>query len=178
MTIIGTVTGYLGGNGELKHLQSGTQVLEMSIASKGRKDPNGQPETEWVRVKVWGKRAEALAPLAQKGRFVSATGSLEISRFNGQNGPQSKVEISASEIDFGPQVEGERQQQQAPQQQQQQQQHAGPQGWGAPPQGFVPPPNAPPYYPPQQQQTPQHAGPPNGYAPPQGAPQQGRRLPF
>lgn len=150
-----TVSGYLGGNGELKHTAGGSAVLEMSIASKGRKPKDGgEAPTEWVRAKVWGQRAEALASFAQKGRFVSVTGALEVQRFVGQNGPTSKVELNVSEIDFGPQVE----QQQAQQ---------------GPPPGYAPPQQQQSYYYPPQQHAPQPT--PQGYQQsPQQAPPQGQ----
>lgn len=200
------VAGYLGGDGELRHMQDGTAVLEMSVAHKGRAKQGEQAPTEWVRVKVWGQRGQALAEngFAQKGRYVTAVGALELERYTGQNGPAAKLSMRADNVDFGPQVDGPGPQQPQqggyqggppPQQQRFAQPPPGQQpAWGAPPQQNYggPPPQqnvqqaaqqAPQGYvqqgpPPQQQQGfagPGYQGPPHGAPPPQNGQQQPQR---
>lgn len=186
MTIVASVSGNLGGNGELKYLQDGTAVLEMSIAARGEKPRDGgEPAPQWVRVSLFGERAKKLAEFAQKGRFVTANGRLTVRQYQGQNGAGVSVEMRVNEIEFGPQVPGA-QQQNGGQQRQGQQQNGGYQG--GPQQGYQ---NQPPQggfqqngphaagWPPQQQpmQGPPQGGPPQQQYQGNGGPpqQQGQR---
>lgn len=169
MTINATVNGNLGGNGELRYLQDGTPVLEMSIAARGEKPKDGsQAQPQWVSATIFGARASTLAEFAQKGRFVSATGRLTLRHYTTKDGRSgTSLELRVNEIDFGPQVDGGQQRQQQPQN-------------GPPPQqGYQ---NAPPQQGYQQQPQQGQGWPPpqqpaQGYGPPQGAPPQQRQAP-
>jgi len=72
--------GNLGRDPELTHTQSGQACLKLSLAtSESYADKSGerQEKTEWHRVLVWGKRAEALGKFLAKGRSLCIEGSIE-----------------------------------------------------------------------------------------------------
>lgn len=62
-------TARLGSNMELRYLQDGTPVGQVSLAFRlGVKDKaTGEYKTQWVSASLFGKRAETLAPMLTKG---------------------------------------------------------------------------------------------------------------
>jgi single-strand DNA-binding protein len=98
------LVGRLTRDPELKHLPSGTPVLEMGLAVNGRR----QDETgSWVDkpnffdVKVFGNQAESLSRNLVKGRRIGVDGRLDWSSWEAQDGTKrSKVEIIAQSVQF------------------------------------------------------------------------------
>jgi single-strand DNA-binding protein len=103
----GHVVGNLGGNPELKYSADGRPVLRMNVASNYRtRTPEGewQDRTEWVRVTVFGQRAEALAQHLQKGMRVYADGRLEAHPWTDRAGDvRAGLELIAGEVEFASQ---------------------------------------------------------------------------
>lgn len=97
-----TVMGNLGNDPDLRFTQGGTSVLNMSVAATTRyKDQDGEwkDRTEWVRVVVWGKRAEALGKLLGKGSRVYVEGELRTSSWEDKEGTKRyKTEVHASQV--------------------------------------------------------------------------------
>jgi single-strand DNA-binding protein len=80
--------GNLGADCELRFTPSGQAVARARIAlTETFTDKAGvkQERTEWVRLVIWGKRAEALAPYLTKGKMIYAEGSLRTDSWE-QNG--------------------------------------------------------------------------------------------
>jgi single-strand DNA-binding protein len=107
----GLVIGNLGGDPELKYSADGRPVLRMNVASNYRtRTPEGewQDRTEWVRVMVFGQRAESLAKHLQKGTRVYAAGRLEARPWTDRAGSvRAGLELTASEIEFAGQRQAE-----------------------------------------------------------------------
>ena len=83
------LVGRLGQDPELKYTASGTAVLNLSIATNTSykdRDGNYVENTEWNRVVVWRKTAEAIANMAKKGRRVYVEGRLQTRAWDDQNG--------------------------------------------------------------------------------------------
>lgn len=82
MALTAYITGNLGQDSELKFLQSGQAVLEVSVAcTPRRKDKNtGEWQDDgdplWVRIPVWGEEAERLVEHLRKGTRISCHGIL------------------------------------------------------------------------------------------------------
>ena len=74
------LVGRIGRDAELRATPKGTQVAETSVAvdDLAKKKPEGGFETEWYRIKVWGRQAETLAPMLLKGNLVLVEGRLSI----------------------------------------------------------------------------------------------------
>lgn len=74
------VAGNLGADPEMRHLQDGTPVTNMSVATNRRwtNQQTGEQveETVWFRVSVFGRQAEACDTYLEKGRGVLVEGRL------------------------------------------------------------------------------------------------------
>ena len=70
--------GHLGGDVELKKLETGTTVANISIASNdGTKD---KPKTNWHRCVAFGKTAEIMQKYLKKGSEVLIQGSINYNK--------------------------------------------------------------------------------------------------
>jgi len=107
----GHVIGNLGGNPELKYSADGRPVLRMNVASNYRaRTPEGewQDRTEWVRVTVFGQRAETLAQHLHGGMLVYADERLEARPWTDRTGSvRAGLELTASEVEFTGQRQAE-----------------------------------------------------------------------
>jgi single-strand DNA-binding protein len=99
-----TLVGRLTRDPELRHLPSGTPVLQLGVANNGRqKDESGNwtDKPNFFDVKVFGNQAEMLAQHLAKGRRVGIDGRLDWSSWEAQDGTKrSKVEIVAFQVQF------------------------------------------------------------------------------
>ena len=81
--------GNLGRDAELRYTQGGTAVANFNMACTDTwydRDNQKQERTEWVRVVVWGKTAEALQEYLTKGKQVSVVGSLQTREWQDKDG--------------------------------------------------------------------------------------------
>ena len=91
------------GTKELKYTAGGTAVLNLSIATTGRKKngENYEDVTEWHKVIAWQKLAENINEYAQKGNRIFVEGSLETRKWDDKNGiTHYTTEIIAKRIDI------------------------------------------------------------------------------
>ena len=99
-----TLVGRLTRDPELRHLPSGTPVLQLGLANNGRqKDESGNwtDKPNFFDVKVFGNQAEMLAQHLAKGRRVGIDGRRDWSSWEAQDGTKrSKVEIVAFQVQF------------------------------------------------------------------------------
>ena len=99
-----TIVGRLTRDPELRHLPSGTPVLEMGVAVNGRqKDDTGNwtDKPNFFDVKVYGNQAEFLAQRLAKGRRIGVDGRLDWRSWEAQDGTKrSRVDIVAQDVQF------------------------------------------------------------------------------
>src|SRR4051812_2584001 len=99
-----SVIGNLGTDPELRYSPSGAPSLRVNVASNFRaRTPEGEWEdrTEWVRVIVFGQRAESLAQYLKKGMRVFVDGRLEARPWTDrENRVRAGLEIVASDVEF------------------------------------------------------------------------------
>lgn len=99
------VGGNLGSDPETRVTQGGTTVMTMSIGCNSSyldKNRVRQETVEWVRVVVFGKRAEGLAKFLRKGAKVFCEGSMKTSSWEDREGiKRYKTEIIASNVLLG-----------------------------------------------------------------------------
>lgn len=91
-------TGRLGNDAECKYTQSGTPIWTASVGNGyGFGDHAG---TNWLRVQVFGKRAESLAKLdLRKGAAVGVTGELRVRQYDKSDGSKgTSVEVVAQDV--------------------------------------------------------------------------------
>jgi single-strand DNA-binding protein len=98
------VIGNIGGDPEQKYSSNGAAYLRFNVASNFRarsQDGAWEDRTEWVRVTVFGKRAESLADLLRKGMRVFVAGRLEAKPWTDQQGGvRAGLELVASDCEF------------------------------------------------------------------------------
>ncbi len=105
--------GNLGRDPELKYSPEGRPTLRFTVACNYRaRSPEGewQDATEWLRVTVFGQRAEGLAQQLRKGSRVYVDGQLEARPWTDRRQqPQAGLEVIARDVEFaGPRVDDER----------------------------------------------------------------------
>ena len=100
-----SVVGRLGSDVEVKYGPTGTAILQASVACDyQKKGQNGGYEraTQWVRVIVFGKRAESLAKVLQKGMRVAASGDFQLNEWTDKNGGGNRVSVEMIASDIEP----------------------------------------------------------------------------
>lgn len=81
--------GNLGRDAELRDTPGGVAVATVSIACTEvwtDKAGHRQEKTEWVRVVIWGKQAEALAEYLVKGKQIYVEGKLQTRQWEDKDG--------------------------------------------------------------------------------------------
>ena len=99
-----TLVGRLTRDPELRHLPSGSPVLEMGVAVNGRMQDdagNWVDKPNFFDVKVYGNQAEFLAQHLAKGRRIGIDGRLDWRSWEAQDGTKrSKVDVVAQSVQF------------------------------------------------------------------------------
>ena len=99
------VVGHLGRAPELKHLNDGTAVTTLSVATSRRirdRDGNSKEETEWHSVVVFGRQAENAAKYLTKGSEAVVDGRLRTRKYTDRSGVDHwRTEIVCENLTFG-----------------------------------------------------------------------------
>src|SRR5277367_780265 len=93
--------GNLGADPELRVTPGGQAVLKLRLATNETYlDRNNvrQERTEWHRVTVWGRRAEALGKILQKGDSLFIEGQLQTSSYEKNGEKRYSTEVVANNI--------------------------------------------------------------------------------
>jgi single-strand DNA-binding protein len=96
-----TLLGNLGADPELRVTPGGQAVLKLRLATNETYlDRNNvrQERTEWHRVTVWGRRAEALGKILQKGDSLLIEGRLQTSSYEKNGEKRYSTEVVANNI--------------------------------------------------------------------------------
>ena|SRR5688572_15108197 len=97
-----TLFGNVGADPELRVTPTGQSVLKIRLAtSESYLDKNRvrQEKTEWHSVVVWGKRAEALGKIVEKGSKILVEGSIAYRSYEDKDGNKRySTDISAQEV--------------------------------------------------------------------------------
>ena len=109
MSNVFSFTGTVGRDAEVRYLPSGQAVLNVTVANNvGFGD---KQQTLWVRVALWGKRAEGnLKDYLKKGQQVFVSGELTQREYQANDGStKASLELNASILDLvGRGTEGRR----------------------------------------------------------------------
>jgi single-strand DNA-binding protein len=96
--------GNLGRDPELRYTQSGQAVANFTLAtSESWTDKNGErsERTEWHRIVVWGKPAEACAKYLSKGRQAYVEGRIQTREWEDKEGQKRyTTEVNAQNVTF------------------------------------------------------------------------------
>jgi single-strand DNA-binding protein len=93
--------GNLGADPELRVTPGGQAVLKLRLATnESYVDRNNvrQERTEWHRVTVWGRRAEALGKILQKGDLLFIEGRLQTSSYEKNGEKRYSTEVIANNL--------------------------------------------------------------------------------
>jgi single-strand DNA-binding protein len=93
--------GNLGADPDLKVTPGGQAILKLRLATnESYLDRNNvrQERTEWHRVTVWGRRAEALGKILQKGDSLFIEGRLQTSSYEKNGEKRYSTEVVATNI--------------------------------------------------------------------------------
>jgi single-strand DNA-binding protein len=94
--------GNLGADPEIRYTQSGTPVVNFTIATTERwKDKEGQQQeqTEWHRIVAWRRLAEICGEYLSKGSRVYIEGKLQTRKWQDQSGnDRYTTEVIANEM--------------------------------------------------------------------------------
>src|SRR5580658_7873095 len=91
----------LGADPELRVTPGGQAVLKLRLATNESyvdKNQVRQERTEWHRVTVWGRRAEALGKFLQKGDSLFIEGRLSTSSYEKNGEKRYSTEVVANNI--------------------------------------------------------------------------------
>src|SRR5271170_98648 len=93
--------GNLGADPELRVTPGGQAILKLRLATnESYLDRNNvrQERTEWHRITVWGRRAEALGKILQKGDSLFIEGRLQTSSYEKNGEKRYSTEVVANNI--------------------------------------------------------------------------------
>ncbi|MCK4821803.1 single-stranded DNA-binding protein, partial [bacterium] len=97
------IIGHLGENPNLRYTQSGTAVVNLSVATNHRikRGDNWEDAVSWHRAVAWGKTAEACGEYLSKGSQIYLEGRLETKSWTDDAGVKRwTTEIICSDIIF------------------------------------------------------------------------------
>jgi single-strand DNA-binding protein len=98
------LVGNLGQDPELRQTDGGASVCNFSVATNERwtgKDGQAQERTEWHRVVVWSRTAEACDQYLHKGSQVYVEGSLQTREYEDRDGNKRyTTEVKAFKVLF------------------------------------------------------------------------------
>lgn len=97
--------GNLGADPETRYLPSGAAVANFNIAvSESWKDKQTgeiKERTEWMKIEVWGKTAEACAEYLSKGKQVYVEGKLQTDQWDDKDGiKRYTTKVRADNVQF------------------------------------------------------------------------------
>ena len=97
------IMGRLTRDPEMRHTQTGTAVASLTLAcARDFKPQNGEKETDFIDVVVWGKTAEFAANNFTKGRMAIVEGRLQVRNWQDKDGNKRKTtEVVADRMYFG-----------------------------------------------------------------------------
>lgn len=96
------IMGRLAADPQMRQTQSGKSVASFRVAvDRGRKDANGQNQTDWLDVVAWDKTADFVSRYFPKGSMVAVTGRLQSRNYQDKNGNnRTAIEIVANQVSF------------------------------------------------------------------------------
>lgn len=97
-----TIMGRMAADAQLRTTQSGKNVASFRVAvDRGRKDANGQNQTDWLDVVAWDKTANFVSRYFSKGGMIAVTGRLQSRNYQDKNGNnRTAIEIVANQVSF------------------------------------------------------------------------------
>ena len=106
MAAFAQITGRLGQDPSLNYTNSGTPVVNLSVASNRQKrDADGERINlaDWYRVSLFGRNAELIAEYAKKGNALAFNGRLQLDTYLDREGVERTATcLIADSFEFMP----------------------------------------------------------------------------
>ena len=94
-----TITGHIGSDPEMKYFDSGSVVVNFSVAIDEGPGKEKGSKTLWIDCRAWGQKAEFIGDYAKKGSLVMVDGRLSVESWTAQDGTKrSKTLVLVNEI--------------------------------------------------------------------------------
>jgi single-strand DNA-binding protein len=94
-----TLVGRAGRDPEVRYLESGSVVANLTIAVNRR---SRDDEPDWFNLEIWGKQAEVAANYVRKGSLVGIIGSFKLDRWtdkaSGEERSKTVVRVDRLEL--------------------------------------------------------------------------------
>ena len=94
--------GHVGNDPEIKNLDGGKKVANLTIATNDSyKNDKGEKveQTEWHKVVAWGKTAEIIEKFVTKGKEIAIEGKLTHRSYDDKNGEKRYItEVVANDV--------------------------------------------------------------------------------
>lgn len=102
MLNIVVLIGRLTADPELRYTQAGNAVATFNLAvDRPFKNAQGESETDFIPIVVWGKSAEACANHLAKGRLCAVAGRIQARSWEDQQGQRRyRTEVVANNVRF------------------------------------------------------------------------------
>lgn len=102
MLNIVVLIGRLTADPELRYTQAGNAVATFNLAvDRPFQNAQGENETDFIPIVVWGKSAEACANHLAKGRLCAVAGRMQVRHWDNQAGERRyKTEVVANNVRF------------------------------------------------------------------------------
>lgn len=86
---------------ELRYTPNGKAVATFTLAvDRSRKNQDGEKETDFINIVVWGAQAETSANFLMKGKLCAVDGRLQIRSFDATEGKRWITEVVAESVRF------------------------------------------------------------------------------
>ena len=83
--------GNVGKDPDVRYFDSGKVKAALNLAIERDFKREGEPDTDWFRVEVWGKPAEFVANYVKKGYKLAISGRLQTKTWNDKNTGERKT---------------------------------------------------------------------------------------
>lgn len=81
-----SISGNVGNQPEFTCFESGSMVVNFSVALKEWAGKEKGEQTLWIDCRAWGQKAEFIAEYAKSGSFVAIGGRLAVDKYKAQDG--------------------------------------------------------------------------------------------
>lgn len=86
---------------ELRYTPNNKAVCDFNIAvNRTYTNENGERETDFINIQVWGKQAENLKKYQSKGSLIGVSGELRVNQWEEEQQRKYKTFILANQIEF------------------------------------------------------------------------------
>lgn len=94
--------GRLARDPEMRQTTTGKSVASFTLAcDRGRKDANGNSQTDWIPCTAWEKTAEFICKYFQKGSMIAVDGRLQSRQYQDKNGQnRTAIEVVVQNANF------------------------------------------------------------------------------